>query len=98
MIGGKKFANFRTEMYRTILGSIEVEVEMGRQILGMILTMYLPTTLMNIIGKLEYTSLNIDEKPSDLGHITNYMKRFFFEAQVKKVLKKLMNDLSITQG
>ena len=38
-------------MFHTPVGSIEVEVEMGRQILGMLLTMYLPTTLMNIIGK-----------------------------------------------
>ena len=39
-------------MIRTQFGSIEVEVFMGRQILGMLLTMYLPTTLMNVIGKL----------------------------------------------
>ena len=45
--------------------SAEVEVQMGRQILGVILTMYLPSILMNIVG-----------------HSTNYMKRFFFEAQV----------------
>ena len=38
-------------MFLTKKGSLEVEVEMGRQILGMLLTMYLPTTLMNIIGK-----------------------------------------------
>ena len=38
-------------MFLTNKGSLEVEVEMGRQILGMLLTMYLPTTLMNIIGK-----------------------------------------------
>lgn len=38
---------------------------MGRKILGVILTMYLPSILMNIVG-----------------HSTNYMKRFFFEAQV----------------
>ena len=45
--------------------SAEVEVEMGRKILGVILTMYLPSVLMNIVG-----------------HSTNYMKRFFFEAAV----------------
>ena len=45
--------------------SAEIEVEMGRKILGVILTMYLPSILMNIVG-----------------HSTNYMKRFFFEAQV----------------
>ena len=38
-------------MFLTKKGSLDVEVEMGRQILGMLLTMYLPTTLMNIIGK-----------------------------------------------
>ena len=54
-----------TRMFLTKFASLEVEVVMGRQILGMLLTMYLPTTLMNIIG-----------------HATNYMKRFFFEAQV----------------
>ena len=41
-------------MFLTKKGSLEVEVEMGRQILGMLLTMYLPTTLMNIIGKAAY--------------------------------------------
>ena len=45
--------------------SAEVQVEMGRKILGVILTMYLPSVLMNIVG-----------------HSTNYMKRFFFEAAV----------------
>ena len=45
--------------------SAKVEVTMGRKILGVVLTMYLPTVLMNIVG-----------------HSTNYMKKFFFEAQV----------------
>ena len=45
-------------MFLTKKGSLEVEVEMGRQILGMLLTMYLPTTLMNIIGKAVFFFLN----------------------------------------
>ena len=44
-------------MFRTEAGSIEVVVEMGRQILGMVLTMYLPTSLMNIIGKIFFLSI-----------------------------------------
>ena len=46
-------------MFLTKKGSLEVEVEMGRQILGMLLTMYLPTTLMNIIGKAVCFFLNV---------------------------------------
>ena len=40
----------RSSMFVTKAGSLEVEVEMGRQILGIVLTMYLPTSLMNVIG------------------------------------------------
>ena len=47
-------------MFLTKAGSLEVEVVMGRQILGMLLTMYLPTTLMNIIGRFNNTYLVIN--------------------------------------
>ena len=49
-------------MFLTKKGSLEVEVEMGRQILGMLLTMYLPTTLMNIIGKAVFVFLKAFSK------------------------------------
>ena len=75
-------------MFRTEAGSIEVVVEMGRQILGMVLTMYLPTSLMNIIGKLFFTYIFCFVSTISLtGHSTNYMKRFFFEAQVPRMLQ-----------
>ena len=70
-------------MFMTKAGSLEVEVVMGRQILGMLLTMYLPTTLMNIIGRLNIKYILIYIILFIPGHATNYMKRFFFEAQVK---------------
>ena len=57
----------KMKLYEDEFGSTlaRVDVTMGRKILGVILTMYLPTVLMNIVG-----------------HSTNYMKKFFFEAQV----------------